>query len=366
MQRMEKTVKAGGFATARVATARVATIKDVASLARVSIKTVSRVVNKEANVQDQTRQRVLEAVAELNYQPNTAARGLSGKRSYCLGLLYENARESGYFKDVLNGALRTSAAEGYGLLLRPFTLPSESLAADARQFVLQTRVDGILLTAPLSDYTDVTAVLDELHIPYVQMTPRNSRPGVPNILCNDAEASCAVTEYVMSLGHQRIGFIKGHPEHRAAVERLAGYRLALQKAQLKYEPSLVRPGYFDFESGKKAARALLRLTSPPTAIIASNDDMAAGVVYEAHELGLAIPGQLSVVGFDDTPTASHIWPPLTTVRQPIDAMAAQAIWLLTKTIRGQQLPEVTQPFECQLVLRASTAARGTYQAVEEN
>jgi LacI family transcriptional regulator len=343
---MEKTGKTTG----------VATIVDVARRAGVSIKTVSRVVNKEANVQEKTRLRVSAAIAELNYQPNTAARGLSGKRSYSLGLLYENARESGYFKDVLNGALRTSDAEGYGLLLRPFSLPSDSLRADVRQFVLQTRVDGILLTAPLSDHADVTGVLDELHIPYVQMTPKNIRPGMLNILCNDAEASCAVTEYVMSLGHQRIGFIKGHPEHRSAVERFAGYRLALKKAQVKYEPGLVKPGYFDFESGKKAARALLRMGSPPTAIIASNDDMAAGVVYEAYELGLTIPGQLSVVGFDDTPTASHIWPPLTTVRQPIDAMAAQAVLLLTKKIRGEKNPEETSPFQCELVLRASTAA----------
>jgi LacI family transcriptional regulator len=331
-----------------------ANIFDVAELAGVSIKTVSRVVNNEPNVQEKTRDKVLKAVAKLNFMPNSAARGLSGKRSYVIGLAYENPHEFSYMKDVLNGALEVCDRNGYSLLLRPLALPNDSLENDIRQFVLQTRLDGIILTAPICDDSQIAALLEDLKIPSAQISPRDQQQGSLGIVCNDEEASFSLTQFLISQGHKSIGFIKGHPDHAAADNRLKGYRRALKANRISYSRALVRQGYFTFDSGKACARKLLNLSERPSAIIASNDDMAAGVFFEAHEENLSIPGDLSVVGFDDTPIASHLWPPLTTVRQPISDMAETATTLLISRLQNREPQTALEPFNCELVIRNST------------
>lgn len=332
-----------------------ATIFDVASLAGVSIKTVSRVVNQEPNVREKTRDKVMAAVQALRYQPNTAARGLSGKRSYVIGLIYENALEFSYMKNVLDGALAVCEAQGYTLLLRPVTLPSEGLAERVRAFALQARLDGVLLPAPMGDIEGVVATLAELAIPFATITPKTPHPDSISVFSDDARASQSLTSYLIDQGHERIAFIKGHPDHRASDERFRGYRAALKERKLAYTAKLVRQGYFTFLSGREAAAKLLGLSPPPTAIIASNDDMAAGVAFEARERGCMIPDDLSVVGFDDTPVASQIWPPLTTVRQPIAGMAEAAAAQLIRRLRGEALDPPAQPFECEVVIRQSSA-----------
>jgi LacI family transcriptional regulator len=333
---------------------RKANIFDVAELAGVSIKTVSRVVNNEPNVQEKTRDKVLKAVARLDYRPNAAARGLSGKRSYVLGLAYENPHEFSYMKDVLDGALEVCERSGYSLLLRPLSLPSDSLEEDIHQFVLQTRLDGIILTAPICDNREVASLLADLKIPSAHISPKESGEGAISINCNDEEASYSLTQFLISQGHRVIGFIKGHPTHGATAKRLKGYRKALKENHIRYSPTLVRQGYFTFDSGKASARKLLNQQHPPSAIIASNDDMAAGVFFEAHDKGLAIPKDLSVAGFDDTPIASRIWPPLTTVRQPISDMAETAAMLLISRLQNREPCAAPEPFTCELVIRDST------------
>ncbi len=332
-----------------------ATIFDVAERAGVSIKTVSRVVNNEPNVRLQTRDKVLRSVRELRYQPNAAARELSGKRSRMIGLIYENGGEFSYLNDVFNGALGICEPAGYSLLLRPLTLPDPGLAGHIQQFAINTRLEGMVLPAPMGDLPEVLDLLREMRIPFAAITPRDPTPDEINIFCNDEAASFSLTELLIRQGHRQIGFIKGHPDHGASDNRFAGYRRALKRNRVDYAEHLVRQGYFDFESGRTAAAALLELTSPPSAILASNDDMAAGAIFEARGRGLTIPGDLSIAGFDDTRFSSRIWPPLTTVRQPIARMAETAADLLIGKLDGTAAEPPATPFECEVVIRDSTA-----------
>lgn len=331
------------------------TIFDVAARAGVSIKTVSRVVNDEANVREETRERVLAAVRALRYKPNAAARALSGNRSRSVGLVYENAQEFGYTQNVLNGALAACEACGYALLLCPLELPNPDLVERVRGFAADARVEGIVLPAPIGDMRAVTGLLLGLRIPFAAIAARQPLPGEINVACGDRKAMLALTEYLIRQGHRRIGFILGHPDHGATPERFAGYREALDARGLPFSSGLVRQGSFDFASGKEAARTLLALDTPPTAVIASNDDMAAGVLFEARERGLSVPEELSITGFDDTQVASRLWPPLTTARQPIAAMAETATALLIDRLNGEPAESPERPFECELVIRESTA-----------
>lgn len=332
-----------------------ATIRDVARRADVSIKTVSRVINREANVRQATRERVMEAVRELQYEPNPAARGLAGRRTFSIGLLYENPHEFSYIQQILDGVFAVCQAHGYALLLRP---SSENPATeDIVRFLTQTRVDGMVLTAPIGDRPDITDALTERQVPFVQISPGITDTRWTSVGPDDKGGSRALTEHLLDLGHTRIGFIKGDPRHGAASERLDGHLRALRDRGVATDESLIVPGLFDFESGKAAAHGLFRLANRPTAIIASNDDMAAGVIVAAREARIALPRELSVAGFDDSPTAQHTWPPLTTVRQPIVEIASQAAELLLEWIRGERDTHLRKTFDCRLVVRRSTSVQ---------
>ncbi|MCY3820919.1 MAG: LacI family DNA-binding transcriptional regulator [Gammaproteobacteria bacterium] len=328
-----------------------ATIREVAERAGVSIKTVSRVVNNEPNVRPATRERVMQAVSALDYEPHPAARGLAGRRTFSIGLLYENPHEFSYIQKLLEGAHAACQAAGHALMLRPC---NEDLApAMVRQFARQTRVDGLLLTAPIADRPDITSLLVESDIAFALISPRETNPAWISVKPDDVEASRTLTEHVLSRGHRRIGFIKGDARHGATDRRLEGYRDCLRDRGLTVDPALIVDGSFDFDSGKRGFHALWQLDPPPTAIIACNDDTAAGVVVSAHEQGVSVPGTLSVAGFDDSPTATHTWPALTTVRQPIAAIASRATELLIARLAGESPRQET--FQCDLVVRASMA-----------
>ena len=331
-----------------------ATIFDVAEQAGVSIKTVSRVVNNEPNVRESTRGKVLEAVERLRYLPNVAARSLSGRRSWVLGLVYGSPDEFSYMKDVLDGALSACEERGYSLLLRPLTLPNAELVEQVERFITQARVEGVVLPAPMGDLPDLQRLLRRLEIPFAAITPKAATAGQVTILCEEQAASCSLTEFLIERGHRAIGFIKGDPDHGATAKRFAGYRQALAKHGIRYRGRLVRQGYFNFDSGKAAAAELLNLPQMPTAIVASNDDMAAGALLAARQRGLAIPEDLSVAGFDDAPLASRLWPPLTTVRQPIREMAKTAAGLLMDRLSGNATEPPAAPFACEIVVREST------------
>ena len=330
---------------------RGATIREVAQHAGVSIKTVSRVVNNEPNVRPATRDRVMKAVSALDYEPHPAARGLAGRRTFSIGLLYENPHEFSYIQKLLEGAYAACDATGHALMLRPCNEdPSPALV---RQFARQTRVDGLLLTAPIADRSDVTSLLAEGGIPFALISPREPSRDWISVNPDDVGAAHTLTEHVLSLGHRRIGFIKGDARHGATDRRLAGHLECLRAHGLDIDPALIVDGRFDFDSGKRGFHALWRLASRPTAIIACNDDTAAGAVVAAHEQGISVPDTLSVAGFDDSPTATHTWPALTTVRQPIAAIASRATELLIAGLAGE--PPRQETFQCDLVTRASMA-----------
>ena len=327
------------------------TIKDVSAAAKVSTKTVSRVLNKEKYVSEETRLRVERAVTELKFTPSLAARVLAGKRSHQVALLYDN-HSPHYIHQIQTGVWARCVEEGVRLLAQPTDVASGDLAHQVGELIDQTRVDGVILSSPV---TDAAAVLDELEargVPYVRISPGTEHGRSASVSMDDVQAADDMTTHLITIGHRRIGFIIGHMNHTASDQRLFGYRRALDRAGLNFEPKYVRPGLFDFQSGEAAADMLLGLPQPPTAIFASNDDMAAGVLTVAHRRGLALPGRLSVAGFDDTALASQLWPPLTTVRQPTRDLAYAAASLL---FSGESGP-VHRRLPHELVIRASTAA----------
>lgn len=330
-----------------------ATIDDVAALAGVSIKTVSRVVNKEPNVRQTTREKVFEAIARLDYRPNASARSLAGNRSYVLGLLY-GVPSANYVIDVQVGVLTLCRPQGYDLLIHPCDYRDENLTQDIEELIHQKRIDGIVLTPPLTDHMEVLATLERLKVPFVRIAPTLDKEISPYVETNDQEAAYDMTCQLIAMGHAKIAFITGHPDHRAVARRFEGYKAALLDHGIEINPELVENGLNSFESGEICARRLLMKNPRPTAIFAANDDMAAAVMMVAHQQGIRIPDELSVAGFDDTPVAHQIWPALTTVRQPVQQMARKATDLLLKRLKGKDLQLPAGMLSSSLILRDST------------
>jgi LacI family transcriptional regulator len=343
----------------RARPARAKTIDDVAARAGVSIKTVSRVMNREANVRPETARRVHEAIRELRYRPNPAARNLASPQAYLVNVLYDNPSDS-YMVSVLNGVLAACEAAHYGMMLTHCDVTSPRLLEHVHETQAQHRPSGLVLSPPLCDHAPLLAALDADGIDYVSIDPRDQRDDRPFVAIDDRRAGRELTEHLLGHGHRRIGFIRGHPLHGAAARRFDGFRDALREQGVALDERLVVSGLFSFESGIECGRQLLHRHDRPSAIFASNDDMAAGVLHVAQEMGIDVPGQLSVAGFDDTPIARYVYPSLTTIRQPIRAMAQGAVDCLIRHIRRRpgQAAEVSgsQRFDYQLVIRQSVAA----------
>jgi LacI family transcriptional regulator len=336
---------------ARKQATRHSTITDVADAAGVSIKTVSRVFNDEPNVRPLTREKVLAAARELDYHPNVAARSLAGRRSFLIGLAYENPSPN-YVVDLQMGALERLRGERYRLLVLPFT---DAAAASGRMQAIAraSGLDGLVLAPPLCDDAATVAELEECGLPYARIAPTTDGSHAPDVAMDDRAAMRAVIDHLAGLGHRRIGIVRGDPTHASAAARLEGYRAGLAAHGLAADPALEAQGAYTFASGYEAGKALLGLADRPTAIFASNDDMAAGVINAAHESGVRVPEDLSVVGFDDSNIASVVWPRLTTIHQPIRDMAREAAGALLALIEdGEAPPHQQLPF--QLVVRGST------------
>ena len=327
------------------------TIEDVAKKAGVSIKTVSRVINRETNVRQQTRDKVQKAIDSLNYQPDPVARRLAGSRSYLIALLYDNS-SAGYVMDIQGGVLRTCRSENYELLIHPCDHLG-NLVPEVNNLIDHLGIDGLLLTPPMCDRPDLVKALKKKEIPFVSIAPGDREHASATVHTNDREVCAEMTSYLASLGHERIGFIVGHPDHKAVANRYEGYKEGLQRSGLELDESLVAQGFNTFDSGVDCAVLLLRRDDRPTAIFASNDEMAAGVMRVAKQMELRIPEDLSIVGFDDLPLAKQLYPSLTTVRQPIISMAEKATRLLLSVLRGEQ-PEAAPLIPCRPQFREST------------
>lgn len=302
-----------------------ATIVDVAQSAGVSIKTVSRVINNEVSVRQSTRAKVVEAIEQLGYKRNLFARSLRADKSFAFGLLYENP-QGDYSADILHGALSACQERGYHLVVE--IVSDNDLSSQVERFLATTKVDGVFLTPPVCDDPGVLSVLERTATPFVRISPLNPAAGEPYVAINDFEAAREITNYLLSLGHMRIGHIAGPANHHSARERHRGYQTALEEAGIVYDDGLVLPGNFNFDSGKKAAGTFFALDEPPTAIFASNDQMAAGVLARAHELKIQIPDEYSLVGFDGGTISEVVWPRLTTINQSVRGLGVDAIRLL--------------------------------------
>ncbi|MBS0417446.1 MAG: LacI family DNA-binding transcriptional regulator [Proteobacteria bacterium] len=328
------------------------TIHDVARAAGVAIKTVSRVLNDEPNVRPETRARVLAAAEQLHYLPSLSARSLAGRRSYLIGLIYENP-SANYLVDLQHGAMARCRKEKFRLFVHQCSGQGDDLIRDVMGLIDQTHVDGLIVSSPLSESLPLLAALGQRALPFVRIAPGDLQHSSPYVDMDDAGAAREMTEYLISEGHRRIGFIVGHPNHLASSLRLRGFRTALEQRGLGFDPGFVKQGYFVFESGLQAARELLSLPEPPTAIFASNDDMAAGVLLAAHELAIPVPQRLSVAGFDDTYISRIVWPRLTTVHQPSYDLAFCATDLLLQSLKDGGTGR-TARLPYQLIRREST------------
>ena len=324
-------------------------IRDVAALAGVAVKTVSRVLNNHPYVAAETRARVEEAMRSLEFRPSIAARILSGAKSNQIALIYDN-HSPYYMFQIQNGCWTRCQQDGIRLLAQPVDVADPLIGDQIRGLVSETHVDGIVLSSPVTDCDPVLRMLEVLDVPFVRISPGTNHALTSSVFMDDAQAADDMTSHLINFGHRRIGFIKGHPNHMASDDRMFGYRRALDRAGIAFEPQLVSEGEFDFESGVRAGRLLLDLAEPPTAIFAANDDMAAGVLAVAHDRGIDLPGQLSVAGFDDTTLARSVWPPLTTIHQPMFDLAHTATDILIAggDINHRRLPHT-------LIERASVA-----------
>jgi LacI family transcriptional regulator len=338
------------------------TVGDVARRAGVSLMTVSRVVNAAPKVAPDTRERVRAVIEELGFVPNRAARSLRSRRTHWIAVLGRQVAETSsddsfsYLADLQSGIITRCRQDGYHVAFDRFEPAQPDVPGRARELSQRLAPDGVVLLPPLSDDMALLGALQDLGLPVVRVGP-DETAATACVRIDDVSAARQMTEHLLGLGHRRIGFIQGHPEHASSVHRLQGYREAMRARNLTPRSSDLVPGFYTLESGMRAARELLG--QPPaercTAIFAGNDDMAAGCLAVAHELGIAVPGELSVVGFDDTYVAAMLQPPLTTVHQPIYDIGFAAANLLLKSLREGEFPASVQ-LSHRIVERQSTAA----------
>ena len=326
-----------------------ATIRDVSRVAEVSIKTVSRVINNEKYVSEDTRARVEQVMADLRFQPSSAARALAGHRSHQIALICDNP-SPWYVYEVQYGTRLRCQQDRVRMIAQPYDRGSPTLLEDIMSLVDQVHPDGLVLTPPVCDNATLLRELSRRDVAFVRVQPGIDLAMTSSAFIDNDSAAYDMTQHLIGLGHTRIGFIIGDPGYAASAHRRVGYQRALQEANLPLDSDLVQQGFFDSPSGAAAAEILLALPIPPTAIFASNDGMAAGVLTTAHRLGIAVPAALSVAGFDDTSFAAILWPALTTIRQPVRALAEAAVDLLLKPPPQSESRQI--PYE--LVVRDST------------
>ena len=332
------------------------TLADVAKHAGVSMTTASRVINKDQNVKASTREKVEASIAQLKYSPNVAARNLAGARAARVCLLYGNP-SSAYLGELLMGALEAAGELGVRLIVER---TDEAVAPRTLAKKLHKDWDGLIVPPPISDIAGFRKFVAAEQFPTVFISSATTPGRAHEIRIDDFEASREVVQSLIDRGHKRIGFIKGHPNQTASEKRYNGYCQALKDNNIAVEDALVEQGFFTYRSGLDSASVLIDVDNRPTAIFASNDDMAAGVIGAAARYGLSVPRDLSVVGFDDSPIATTVWPHLTTVCQPVADMAARAVRLVQTLVSGKAsipMETIVVPFE--IIERDSVAVPRT-------
>lgn len=337
-----------------------ATIRDVAKAAGVSVATVSYVLNNGPRaVRETTRAQVLEAVERLGYHPNALARGLAGHRVNTIGILFGRIEPeivtNPYVTAVLQGVFAQSAELGYNVTL--FTQRWESAGISSLS-LKDGRCDGLLLVAPTRD-TDVIPGVAALGMPAIAVSAAvEPGYGLPYVDVDNRRGAQLAVEHLLSLGHRRIAHLAGDYSQPSAEERQQGFSTAMMEAGLAVPLEFVIECGYGRGHGIAATRRLLSGPNPPTAIFAANDTLALDVLKVARELGIRVPDQLSLVGFDDIQSAALVTPPLTTVRQPMAEIGAWATRLLDQLIDGKPADQQAHRATPEVVVRSSTAPVG--------
>ena len=313
-----------------------ATINDVALRAHVSKKTVSRVINRVPTVQEDIRERVANAIRELGFRPNPQARSLAFRRSFLVGLLYDNPSPA-YVVNMLEGILDSLSDSGFELVVHPCDHRSSSFFDNVEEFVERQRLAGVILPPPLSENEPLVELLRNRACPYVRISSLALDEPSAMVVTNDHLGAEEAANKLAELGHRRIGLVRGPSSFRSAEVRGQGFCRALAQHGMTVDPAHDVEGSYTFESGVEAGHQLLSLKVSPTAIFAMNDDMALGVMQAARQRGLELPRDLSLIGFDDLPMAARVWPNLTSVRLPIRQMGQLAAQKLLGVIGGAPL-----------------------------
>lgn len=341
-------------------TARKPTIDDVAAHSGVGRATVSRVLNDRPNVSAKVRERVRQAVEALGYQVNIQARFLAGGASRTVMLICSSDVDSepnSYYQSALEvGALRACAPLGFELVTQAVVQHSPDRNARILHLVAGSRCSGVILTPPFSDDEALARELTERKHSVVRISPGPlTRSSTPAVSMDDEAAGFELASYLLDLGHRRFGFIKGLEEHLAAEQRYSGVARALRSRGLAETATVARRGNFTFKSGRDLLPELLATSPVPSAVICANDDTAAGALFAAHQLGVAVPGELSITGFDDTPVSAIVWPPLTTVHQPLQHMSRRAVEIIDDLLRSSADTPRCEMLAHSVVERGSTA-----------
>jgi LacI family transcriptional regulator len=331
------------------------TINDIARLAGVSKKTVSRVINDSPLLTKETRDKVKLVIAEHGYVPNPQARALALGRNFLIGLVHDNPNAQ-MILNMQQGILEGLRDTEFAMVVQPVNRSSSTLIEDMREFIVRQRLYGVVILPPISENDAVAKMCTEAGCRYVRMGSAVLDDSAHMVASNDRVAVREATHYLIEQGHSRIAIVTGPQGFRSAAERLAGFEDALAAADIKLPQSFRAQGEYTFDSGLTATDTLLNLSPRPTAIFASNDEMAAAVLYAARLRGISVPEELSIIGFDDTPIASRIWPPLTTVRWPIVAMGRSAAHkLIAGAVADVETETGPSEFLSTLIRRGSVA-----------
>lgn len=342
------------------------TIKHVAADAGVSLQTVSRVINKEPNVRAEMMERVQASISKLGYVPSIAAQRMGGSRSYLIVALndrdrtiadWRNRQGTDWVDQMLLGGMLTCAEHGYRMIIELVDTHSDHIERELSAAIAALQPDGVILTPPHSSNLLITGLLEEQGISFARIGSHQNGAGFA-LTMDDERAARLATEHLLTLGHRRIGFIAGPPEYELSGWRVDGWRATMDEAGLSTD-GLFGVGDFGHASGLREAERMLASETPPTAIIASSDQMAIAALTAVRARGLDVPGDVSLISFDDTPIVRFTHPPLAAIVQPIADVIARAVELIIAEQAGRATPEALVVVPSRLVLRNSTAAPRT-------
>ncbi|PRO70755.1 LacI family DNA-binding transcriptional regulator [Alteromonas gracilis] len=330
------------------------TIKDVAKLAGVSFKTVSRVVNQEPNVSEAVKEKVLESIKQLNYQPNHTARVMR-KAPFSLAFVYDNPN-SHYVIEMQNGIISECRKKGFELVIHPTDSRSDEVGNELASMIGSNQIGGIILTPPLSENKELVTFLLSKDAKVVRILSGEQPPDslAPVLHVDDVDAGFKMTQYLLELGHRDIAFLGFHASHESSLGRVKGFKNAHEARNVPFDKNLIIDGEFTFESGMDMAKQVLSMPKRPTAIFACNDEIAAGAVFCARLNDITVPEELSVVGFENSPFAMQTWPHLTTIDQPNFDIAATAAAMVIEMMKSNDIYTVdSRGFSLDVVVRDS-------------